>query len=167
MQSVTSSTPPPPSTPTSSAPSTHLLSSPPVLPNSSVPSPAHTIIPNIDQERAINQEDNNDENNPMEGSGDGLGHEDETGDDEDGEDDEEDVEDVEEDEDQSKTCPKARKAHPLPPWLLKPFQLHVEQSGPAHRDANGLPPLYSHHRTFYFPQPAVFSARHGFAHPCG
>jgi len=147
-KSVTSST-----LPTLFSPSAQPPSAPPVLPNSSAPSPAHTIIPNIDQERAIDQEDDNDEDGPMEGSGDGLGDEDDAGDDEDGEDDKE---DVEEDEDQSKTRQKARKARPLPSWLLEPFRIHVEQSGAAHRDANGLPPLYSRHSTFYFPQPAVF-----------
>ncbi|KAF8878031.1 hypothetical protein CPB84DRAFT_1752008 [Gymnopilus junonius] len=46
------------------------------------------------------------------------------------------------------------QGHSLPPWLLDEFRAKVVDC--SKRDSDGLPPLYAHHQTFWFPQPATF-----------
>ncbi|EKM74532.1 hypothetical protein AGABI1DRAFT_95562 [Agaricus bisporus var. burnettii JB137-S8] len=49
---------------------------------------------------------------------------------------------------------EGRKRRPLPGWLLDAFNERVEES--KQRDAQGLPPLYLIHRSFWFPQKSSF-----------
>lgn len=53
---------------------------------------------------------------------------------------------------QQGTVPHARSSHP--PWLIAQFQKKLEESN--RRSASGLPPLYDHHKTFWFPRPSSF-----------
>ncbi|XP_006455795.1 hypothetical protein AGABI2DRAFT_76455, partial [Agaricus bisporus var. bisporus H97] len=49
---------------------------------------------------------------------------------------------------------EGRKRRPLPSWLLDAFNKRVEES--KQHDAQGLPPLYSIHQSFWFPQKSSF-----------
>jgi len=113
--------------------------------------PTQTIIEDEDPQRSIEiPEDDEDD----EAIGNGLGEEDGDPDDEDEGDDEVD-EEVEVDDKgiAGKAKPSRR---PLPHWLLEPFKARVAESSNQYRDAAGLPPLYAHHQTFWFPQPWTY-----------
>ena len=100
------------------------------------------VIPDEDPQRAAEAIDDDED-----GVGEGIGEEDEEQDDGD------EVED-------EPVCvdgapnPRPRKRRLLPAWLLVPFKAKVEES--KQRDTNGLPPLYAHHQTFWFPQKLTF-----------
>lgn len=49
---------------------------------------------------------------------------------------------------------KARKHHPLPQWLLDAFKAVVADCD--QRDAEGLPPLYSTLKTFFYPKQSTY-----------
>lgn len=98
----------------------------------------------IEDSRDIYPEDDNDHESGL--MDDGLGEEDE-----------------DDDEDDSGDFPTGnrrpmRSLRPLPSWLQTTFGQRVEESSPKHRGADGLPPLYRDHKTFWFPRPAAFFA---------
>jgi len=110
------------------------------------------IIPDEDPQWVIETAENDYEGCDDEDGvvGDGLGEEDEVSD----EGDEADDEDVQQDGNNLLRMKSTRR--PLPKWLLKPFKAQVAESSAPHCDANGLPPLYSNHKTFWFPHPLTF-----------
>lgn len=114
-----------------------------------------SIIPDEDSSRPIqdlidNEGGDASQDNPDElDDGTGLGEEDEDSDYE-----------AEEDHSQEGGTRKARDStgrkfvRPMPPWLEGPFKRHVEDSAARNRD--GLPRLYSIHKSFFFPRPSTF-----------
>ena len=146
---------PPNAIPTTTTPSISL----PPLPSTIQPQPppqspffnppTQSIIAEEDPQRSIEiSEDDEDD----EATGDGLGEEDGDPDD-DGEGFDEEPEFDEETGMAGKAKPSRRS---LPPWLLEPFKARVAESSSQYRDAAGLPPLYSQHQTFWFPQPSTY-----------
>lgn len=77
-------------------------------------------------------------------------------------DNEENSDSEEEDEDDSDALDESANAaqklqgtrRPLPSWINEPFKRLLKES--ENRDHNHLPPLYSIHKTFYFPSPSTF-----------
>ena len=111
------------------------------------------IIPEEDQQQVIETAENDDEDDEEDGvTGDGLGEEDEVPDDEDELGDEE-----EGAQEEGSSLPRTKPTRrPPPKWLFEPFKARVAESSTPYRDANGLPPLYANHKTFWFPQPSTF-----------
>lgn len=95
-------------------------------------------------DRAVELDENEDD-----GVGDGVGEEDEGQ----GEDDEDQDERDPADEDQA-TAVTPRVPRPLPPWLLEAFKARVAEC--EQRDAQGRPPLYAIHKTFWFSQQSTY-----------
>ena len=113
--------------------------------------PTQSIIAEEDPQRSIeiSKDDEDDE-----ATGDGLGEEDGDPDDN-GEGDDDFDEGFEFDD--NATAGKAKPSRrPLPPWLLEPFKARVTESSSQYHDAAGLPPLYSQHQTFWFPQSSTY-----------
>ena len=131
--------------PTAAWPSSLTADQPP-LPNSLT----QTIILEEDPQRSVEIPDNDEDD---EATGNGLGQEDGDPDDEDELNDELNVEvDVDDKGVAGKAQPSRR---PLPSWLLEPFKARVAESSTQYRNAEGLPPLYALHQTFWFPQPST------------
>jgi hypothetical protein len=111
--------------------------------------PTQHLIPEEDPQRTLDSADDDEDDDAV---GDGLGDEDGEPDNEDEGDDELDCR--EEGADAAETRNANPPRRPLPNWLLKPFKARVAES--SSRDAKGLPPLYAHHQTFWFPRPSTF-----------
>ena len=111
--------------------------------------PTQHIIPEEDPQRTLDSTDDDEDDDAV---GDGLGDEDGEPDDEDEGDDELDCRQEGADEAETRNVNPPRR--PLPNWLLKPFKARVAES--SSRNARGLPPLYAHHQTFWFPRPSTF-----------
>ncbi|KIM37653.1 hypothetical protein M413DRAFT_49570, partial [Hebeloma cylindrosporum] len=111
------------------------------------------IIPDEDPQQDIETAGGDDEGGDDEAgiNGDGLGEEDEVPDEGDEADDEEDSQ--QEGNSSSRTKSTRR---PLPKWLLELFNARVAESSTPYRNADGLPPLYANHKTFWFPQSSTF-----------
>lgn len=112
--------------------------------------PTQRLIPEEDPQRTLDSADDDEDDDAV---GDGLGDEDGEPNEEDEGDDELDggEEAVDETESTRNSNPPRR---PLPNWLREPFMARVAES--SNRDSNGLPPLYAHQQTFWFPQPSTF-----------
>ncbi|KAG6875262.1 hypothetical protein C0992_004529 [Termitomyces sp. T32_za158] len=50
----------------------------------------------------------------------------------------------------------SNRRHPLPAWLQDAFDACVDQSSRKNCGADGLPPLYRDHQTFWFPRPSPY-----------
>ena len=103
-----------------------------------------TIIPDEDPQRDVETPDHDGEDS--DGLEEELGAEDDPQDDDD---------EADEDLDEPETPPpSSRQRRPFPVWLMDRFNARREEL--KSRDANGLPPLYSHDETFWFPQKSTF-----------
>lgn len=85
--------------------------------------------------------DSEDNYSAMFHDGDGLGEEDEDDDNDD-------------DDGMDQPSQPRRFLRPMPSWLEKPFRRHLSDS--SNRNAQGLPPLYAEHKTFFFPKPSTY-----------
>ncbi|KAF6742654.1 hypothetical protein DFP72DRAFT_830205 [Ephemerocybe angulata] len=85
-----------------------------------------------------------------EADGSGVGEEDGP----DGEDDEADTNTEGPDPDEAQVPRAANQRRPLPDWLTRQFNAHVEEC--RKRDSTGCPPLYANHKTFWFPQASTW-----------
>jgi hypothetical protein len=133
--------------PTTTQPSSPTVADQQLLPNC----PTQSIILEEDPQRSIEIPENDEDDEAI---GNGLGEEDGDPNDEDELDDELDEGvDVNDKEAAGKAQPSRR---PLPSWLLEPFKARVAESSTQHRNAEGLPPLYAVHQTFWFPQRSTF-----------
>jgi hypothetical protein len=100
------------------------------------------VIADEDIERHVASADDNEEDGYFGLMGDGLGEEDQGGEDE--------------QEDGEEIAGSAARRHPLPEWLQKAFDIKVIESACAIRGPDGLPPLYRDHKTFWFPQQSTY-----------
>src|SRR6266487_470988 len=140
---------PPTDLSSSSAMATGLDPLDPFLPSSQVP--VQTECPVIDHEnieREVADPSDEEEDGYFGLMGGGLGEDDPDEDEEDG-------------EDNANHANSTTPLKPLPTWLKSAFDLKVKESACGIRGPDGLPPLYSKQKTFWFPRPSNYFLLHG------
>jgi hypothetical protein len=109
------------------------------------------VIPDEDPQRPIDLGEDQDCEDILEASGEGLGSEDV------GEEEGDEVDDECDPEEEAAVGEKkSRKCYLPPTWLCKAFKARLSEVAPNVRNGEGLPPLYYCDRTFWFPQPSSF-----------